>query len=155
MKRLRIYADTSVIGGCLDEEFAAESRALLDMVRRGEATLIASDLLAQELRRAPQVIQEVFDSLPEDCLERVEITAEVQALEEQYLASGVVGVSAETDALHVAMATAIRADLIVSWNFKHIVNFEKMRGYNAVNLRLGYMPIEIHTPREVIRYEEE
>lgn len=155
MKRLRVYVDTSVIGGCLDEEFALESRALLDMARRGEVVIIVSDLLVDELMEAPPSVREVMDSLPDRCLERITVGMEDEELQAAYLEAGVVTGKSGDDALHVAAATVARADLIVSWNFRHIVNFQRMRGYNAVNLREGYPPIEIHSPREVLNYEEE
>jgi len=155
MKHLRIYVDTSVIGGCLDDEFAEESRALLDMARRQDVTLLVSDVLADELLKAPMAVQEVFDALPDDCLEWIHIGSEQEELQQQYLDDGVVTLASKDDALHVAAATVASADMIVSWNFKHIVNFQKMRGYNAVNLREGYSTIEIHSPREVVSYEED
>lgn len=58
------------------------------------------------------------------------------------------------DAQHIATATISRVDVLVSWNFKHIVNLEKIHGYNSVNLRLGYPILEIRTPIEVIDYED-
>lgn len=155
MKRLRVYVDTSVIGGCLDEEFADESRALLDMARRSEVTLVVSDVLADELLKAPMGVQEIFGALPDACLEWVHIGSEQEDLQQKCLDDGVVTLNSKDDALHVAAATVASADMIVSWNFKHIVNFRKMRGYNAVNLREGYPTIEIHSPREVVTHEEE
>jgi len=155
MKRLRIYVDTSVIGGCLDDEFAVESRELLDMARRGEVVLVVSDALTDELLEAPPPVRKTFDSLPDGCLERVTVDTEVEQLQQKYIQAGVVSANAQFDALHVTAATVARADMIVSWNFRHIVNFQRMRGYNAVNLREGYPTIEIHCPQEVISYEEE
>jgi hypothetical protein len=75
---------------------------------------------------------------------------EAVLLHDAYLAAGVVGPGSDDDAQHVANATVARADMIVSWNFKHIVHFQKIRGYNAVNLREGYALLAIHTPTEVI-----
>ena len=66
-----------------------------------------------------------------------------------YLAAGIVGLKWRTDALHVALATEAQCAVIVSWNFKHIVNFEKIPLYNGVNLARGYHSIAIHTPQEV------
>lgn len=150
MKRLRVYADTSVLGGCFDEEFAEFSVALLDMVRRGDMILLISDLLADELLDAPQQVKDVFASLGETGMERIHSGPESEHLRDQFLAAGVLGAASEGDAHHVALATVARADMIVSWNFRHIVHYEKMRGFNAVNLREGYQPIEIHSPREVV-----
>jgi hypothetical protein len=59
------------------------------------------------------------------------------------------------DAQHIAIATISRVEVLVSWNFRHIVNLQRIRGYNAVNLRDGYPLLEIRTPQEVIRYAEE
>ncbi len=150
MKRLRIYIDTSVVGGCLDKLFAIESRALMEMARRGEVTLLVSDLLVIELARAPEEVQAIYGGLPEAALEPVYQTEESERLRDLYLSDGVVGAGSKEDAHHVALATVASADVIVSWNFRHIVHFEKIRGFNAVNLREGYSPIEIRSPRELV-----
>jgi predicted nucleic acid-binding protein len=150
MKHLRIYVDASVIGGCADEEFEEASRSLLQVAHRRQATLVVSDLLTEELLEAPAEVREVMASLPPQSVERVKVTAESEALCEAYLEAEVVGPSSRNDAHHVALATIARADFIVSWNFKHLVHFEKIRGFQAVNLREGYSPIEIHSPLEVV-----
>lgn len=150
MKQLRIYVDTSVIGGCLDEEFAEESRALFQMARDGHAKLLVSDILADELESAPRDVQEILGAVPPDCLEAVIRSEETERLRDAYLVAKVVSTGAASDAHHVAVATVARADMIVSWNFKHIVHFDKIRGFNSVNLREGYAPIEIRSPREVV-----
>jgi len=148
--RLRIYVDTSVVGGCRDEEFQEESRALMRMARNGEIRLLVSTLLAAEVDLAPQDVQTVLTDLPREALEPVAFSDEAAQLRDAYLAAGVVGPKRRDDAHHVALATVARADMIVSWNFKHIVHFDKIRGFNAVNLREGYLPIEVRTPREVV-----
>jgi hypothetical protein len=150
MKRLRIYVDTSVLGGCFDEAFQSESEALLAMARRGEVVFVVSPLLAAELRRAPIEVHEVFNSLPTESLEEVPLDEESERLRDGYLAAGVLGRPHAADAHHVALATIARADMIVSWNFRHLVHYDKIRGFNSVNLREGYPPIEIHSPKEVV-----
>jgi len=55
---------------------------------------------------------------------------------------------------HIAMATLAKADILVSWNFKHIVNLDKIRGYNGINYKLGHTMIEIRTPKEIINYDD-
>ncbi|MCX7017314.1 MAG: PIN domain-containing protein [Candidatus Sumerlaeota bacterium] len=151
MKRLRVYVDTSVIGGCLDEEVEKESRALIDLAHRGEITILASDLLLDELRDAPLEVGEVFRSLPAGAVEHVPTSPESIALQEQYLAENVVGRGSKDDALHVALAVTARADVMVSWNFKHILQFNRIRGFNSVNLVQGYPMIEIRSPKEMIQ----
>ena len=150
MGPLRIYVDNSVVGGCQDEEFKEASNKLMDMARNGKVVLLISDLLVEELRPAPPEVREVLPSLPEGALERVEITDEAEALKDAYLAAGVVGEASARDALHVAVATVVGADMIVSWNFGHIVHHDKIRGFHAVNMLKGYPLIGIFSPLEVV-----
>lgn len=150
MHRQRIYVDTSVIGGCQDEEFASESRALIEMARRGDVTLLLSDLLFRELEEAPREVLAVVTDLPSDSYNIVTTTDEVELLRQEYLSAGILPPTSEDDALHVALATVHKADLIVSWNFKHIVNVDKIRRFGAVNLVQGYQPIDIRSPKEVV-----
>lgn len=149
MKALRIYVDTSVVGGCFDKEFEEKSKALFQMARDSKLHVVVSPLLIEELTYAPPQVQNVLPGLPRSCIEYVTVDEEAMELRDAYLAAEVVGAAQGNDALHVALATVARADMIVSWNFKHIVHFDKIRGFNAVNLRQGYLPIEIRTPEEV------
>ena len=150
VKRLRVYIDTSVVGGCLDDEFMEESESFFEMARKGDITLLASGVLADELELAPEEVQRVLGDLPPDCLEAVERSAEAERLRDCYLEAGVVGPARRNDAYHVAVATVADADVLVSWNFRHIVHLDKIRGFNAVNLREGYKTIEIRSPKEVV-----
>jgi predicted nucleic acid-binding protein len=147
----RYYVDTSVIGGCYDEKFATASRALLARVRKGELTLIASSLLIEELEPSPPRVRRILDELPASHVQRIIASEESSNLQASYLRAKVVGNASAQDAHHVALATIARADIIVSWNFKHIVNVDKIKGFNAVNLMLGYNTIDIRSPLEVIR----
>ncbi len=151
MKR-RIYTDTSVIGGCLDAEFEEASKRLLNMFRRGELTMVVSTLTLAELQLAPTAVHEVFEDVPKAHTERLEMTAEAAALAQDYIDAGVIGPANIADAQHIAVATVNRVSLLVSWNFKHIVNLQRIQAYNSVNLRQGYPLLEIRTPMEVIDY---
>lgn len=150
MKKPRVYMDTSVIGGCFDPEFAAASQSLLDMVRDGRIVMLLSDLVADELADAPRRVQQATATLASSQVELIRSNRESENLRDAYLTAGVVGPARGADAHHVALATASGADLIVSWNFKHIVHYDKIRLFNAVNLREGYRQIDIRTPREVV-----
>lgn len=150
MKRIRIYADTSVIGGCLDDEFSETSRGLLEAASAGRFALLLSDLLAVELERAPTEVQSVLAELPTEAFERVQSNEESVRLRDAYLSAGVVTRKHAADAHHISLATVSRADVLVSWNFKHIVHWDKIRAFNAVNLKEGYPQIEIRSPREVV-----
>jgi len=150
MKHLRIYLDTSVFGGCEDEEFAGESKKLLDQVVDGMFTAVVSDLVVRELSFAPESIRQILRTIPNDNIEEISTGSESEKLRNAYLASEVLGNASQNDALHVALATVAKVDLIVSWNFKHIVHFDKIRMFNSVNLREGYGIIDIRSPLEVV-----
>ena len=147
---LRIYIDSSVVGGCRDAEFEDASNELMDMVRAGKVALLVSDLLVDELRPAPPEVREVLPSLPKGAVERLPTSEEAEALRDAYRAAGVVGAARARDALHVALATVGGADMIVSWNFRHIVHHDKIRGFLAVNMLHGYPAIGIFSPLEVV-----
>ena len=150
MKQLRIYADTSVFGGCFDEEFADESKRLFEDIRNGKFLLVVSGTTFRELARAPENVRNVLAQLSSSQIEVVEGSNEIDALRDAYLKAGVVGEASKTDAEHIATATIANVDFVVSWNFKHMVHFEKIRGYHAVNLLHGYKLVEIYSPREVV-----
>jgi predicted nucleic acid-binding protein len=150
MKLLRIYCDTSVIGGCYDAEFAADSMRLMEAVQRGRLVLLLSDVVLAELADAPAQVQQVLERLPVTAVEKVGLTDEVLALRDAYLAAKILGSRWADDAAHVAAATVARADAIVSWNFQHIVRLDKMKAYNQVNLLEGYGILTIVTPKEVL-----
>jgi hypothetical protein len=155
MKRLRVYADTSVYGGCFDEEFARESLAFFEAVRKGKFKLIVSPTVLAELQRAPLQVRRVLAELSEQAVEMVEIADEVERLRDAYLEAKVLSLEHLADAEHIASASVAEVDFVVSWNFKHIVQFEKITGYQAVNLLNGYREIRIYSPREVVANEDE
>jgi predicted nucleic acid-binding protein len=150
MKRMRVYFDTSVLGGCFDREFQDASRQLMDAVSGERILPLVSEILVRELNEAPRDVQEVLARLMQGDVERLELTEEAVELHEAYLASGVVPVRYADDALHVALATVARADVLVSWNFKHLVNPIRVRAFNGVNTAQGYGPIIILTPSDIV-----
>ncbi len=149
-----VYVDTSVFGGVFDPEFERASRTFFDRVRDGSLQAAVSALVLEELKWAPPRVQALFAEL-EPLLVRVRVGDAAYELQEAYLEACVIGRKWETDALHVATATVRGCRAIVSWNFRHIVHFEKISLYNGVNLVRGYPAIAIHTPQEVITYDDE
>jgi len=147
--RLRIYVDTSVVGGCEDEEFSEASHRLFDAFVRGESTLVLSELTIRELEMAPAAVRDHLNRVPESNLEILPVSAEAEQLAIAYIADGAVGQKRLADALHIAIASVARTDVLVSWNFKHIVNLQRIHAYNAVNLKNGYPLLEIRTPIEI------
>lgn len=149
----RIYTDTSVLGGCEDNEFRYASCRLIDGAVAGEMTLVLSELTFRELADAPEAVTGVLARIPEAHIEVIPLSAEAEDLAAAYIREGAVGASMRADALHIALATVARVDVLVSWNFKHIVNLTRIRAYNAVNLKKGYPLLEIRSPLEVLGNE--
>jgi len=135
-------------------EFEEGSLALFECFKSGSAVLVISDLTLTELELAPKTVRDVLLSVPIENMEFLEFTEEANSLAETYLKEGVVSEKSRIDAQHIATATIGRSDVLVSWNFKHIVNLKRIYGYNSVNLRLGYPILEIRTPIEVLSYED-
>lgn len=150
MKRLRVYLDTSVIGGCLDVEFSLESNRLIKDIKQQKIIMLLSELVINELIDAPSTVQDILKSIPPTTIEIINLTEEIIQLRDAYIQAGVVGKKSLNDAGHVAAATIARADAIVSWNFKHIVRLDKMKAYNQINLFNGYGILTIVSPKEVI-----
>ncbi|MCE2663875.1 MAG: hypothetical protein PX481_21020 [Microcystis sp. M53603_WE2] len=149
MKKLRVYIDTSVIAGCLDDEFSLESNQLMEAIKQEKFILLMSDIIVSKLINAPQSVKDILLSIPQRVIEVVKITAEVLQLRNAYINEGVVTSKSINDATHVAAATIARAAAIISWNFKHIVRLDKMKGYNQINLLNGYGILTIISPLEV------
>lgn len=149
MKKLRVYIDTSVIAGCLDDEFSLESNQLMEAIKQEKFILLMSDIIVSELINASQAVKDILLSIPQRVIEVVKITPEVLQLRDAYINEGVVTSKSINDATHVAAATIARADAIISWNFKHIVRLDKMKGYNQINLLNGYGILTIISPLEV------
>lgn len=147
----RVYIDTSVIGGCFDEEFKIWSNQFFDEVRKGHFIVLISDITYRELELAPQVVQYYIQTLPNESIESLTSSPEVDGLAARYIEAGAISSRFSEDARHIAIATIEKSDILISWNFKHIVNLEKIRKYNAINMMHGYRVLEIRTPREILK----
>lgn len=147
---MKIYIDTSVIGGCFDDEFSEWSNKLMDEIKKGEKTAIVSDQTLQELDNAPVQVKHFLQTIPADHIEMVELDEEAKLLAKRYIQEGAVSSKHIVDAQHVAIATIHHVDFLASWNFKEMVNVYKIRLYNAVNLKYGYSILDIRTPKELI-----
>ena len=148
----RIYIDTSVVGGFFDEEFKEATQRLFKRLEDNEVKFVISDLLELELIQAPKHVNELLLKYSSDRFERIELTEEIMNLADRYITEKVVGRTSLEDCRHIALATVNRVDVLASWNFKHIVNLDRIKGYNSVNLKLGYPTIEIRTPQELVSY---
>lgn len=153
MAVIRTYCDTSVFGGVFDDEFCAASNAFFEQVKSGRFRLLVSDISRAEVASTPAQVKELFESLLGE-MELVPVDERILALRDAYVKTGIVGARSKDDAAHVAAATVVGAELIVSWNFRHIVHFDKIRLYNEVNKVYGFSAVDIRSPLEVIEYED-
>jgi hypothetical protein len=150
----RIYIDTSVVGGYFDEEFSEATQSLFKRLENKEIIFVVSDLLDLELTGAPLNVQKLLDRFSPDKFERIQLTEEAIKLADTYVSEKVVGKTSLEDCRHIALATVNRVDVLASWNFKHIVNLDRIKGYNSVNYRFGYPMIEIRSPKDLLHYED-
>lgn len=150
----RVYIDTSVIGGCIDKEFKEWSIKLFDEFKNGNKIAVISNITLDELELAPKKVQEILKQIPRKNMELVESNPETEQLAKQYILKNAVTENFYLDALHIAIATYFNVTVLSSWNFKHIVNLDRIRKYNSVNIDQGYKILEIRSPRDILKVEE-
>ncbi|MEM7174210.1 MAG: PIN domain protein [Bacteroidota bacterium] len=143
---MKFYIDTSVFGGVFDDEFKAHTVPFFEYIQQNRYTILYSDVCQKEISEAPSKVQNLVDSL--EHIEIVCLNKEMSALAELYIKEGTLRPQDINDAEHIAIATVASASALISWNFKHMVNFFKIKQYNAINLREGYRMINIHSPKE-------
>ena len=151
--RQRIYIDTSVIGGYFDQEFEEASIGLFDRIKNKDFDVYFSEVNETELSLAPPHIRDLKKLIPTDCYKYLLLTEEAKQLAETYVKEKALGQASMNDAYHIALSSINRLDCLISWNFKHIVNFDKIKLFNSINLKLGYTLIDIRTPLEFLKYE--
>jgi len=154
MRIQKIYIDTSVLGGYFDKEFDIATQRLFDEVKQGEYKVVISNITEGELLNAPERVKTLLNDLGID-YEVIKLTDDAVSLALEYIRENVIGQTSYDDCLHIAIATISRLDLLVSWNFKHIVNIKRIRGYNGINIKNGYPSIEIRSPKDLIDYEND
>ena len=150
-----IYIDTSVVGGCFDFEFQTWSNLLFHEFIIGNSIAVLSDLTLQELETAPERVRNKILEIPPPYKRMLTVSDEANKLAETYILEGALTNKSFSDALHIALVTLKNVDVLASWNFKHIVNLNRIRLYNSINMRLGYRIIEIRTPREILEENDD
>ena len=154
MVKQRIYIDTSVLGGYYDDEFSDDTKSLFERIKNEDFNVYLSEISRLELLPAPKRVQDVVELIPKSCLNYLEFTEEAKQLADCYIDERILGSASRDDAYHIAIATVNRIEILLSWNFKHIVNLDKIRLFNAINLKNGYPSIEIRSPKELLKYED-
>jgi len=154
MVRQRIYIDTSVVGGYFDDEFSHDTIKLFERIINNEFLVYLSEISMIELLPAPQRVRNILNLIPPSNLIILDFTTEAKQLAENYISEKILGAASIDDAYHIAIATINRIDVLLSWNFRHIVNWDKIRLFNAINLLNGYPQIEIRSPKDLRKYED-
>jgi predicted nucleic acid-binding protein len=148
----RLYLDTSVFGGYFDKEFSERTIPLFNSIKNGEFILLYSSVTQDELENAPQNVKNLPNTIESSSIEFLTPTTEEVELAKKYIDEKVVGQTSYADCLHIALATVHKADYLISWNFKHIVNVQRIQNYNSINLKNGYKFLEIRSPMEFAYY---
>jgi predicted nucleic acid-binding protein len=132
-------------------EFESATRVLFARIVANEFDVYFSEINEAELQNAPQQVKDVKKLIPLDCYHYIEMTDEVKVLASLYISENALGKASRNDAYHIALASANRIDCLISWNFKHIVNYDKIKMFNAINMRVGYPLIDIRSPLEFLK----
>ncbi len=149
---LKVYADTSVFGGVFDDEFSDASKKFFELICNKTFDLVVSAAIEKEILAAPKHVKNLYNEiLP--LTKKINVSEKAIELQEAYLREKILTNKWEDDALHIALATTEKCKIIVSWNFKHIVNYKKIPLYNAVNILHGYEKIDVYSPLEIINDE--
>ena len=151
-KIISLFLDASVWGGYYDDEFLNDTRLLFQNIKDGKYAVFISDLVKEELENAPENVKNLLTEIK---YHMIEVTAEHEKLADEYIREEVIGKTSKDDCIHIATATIYNIDFLVSWNFKHIVNVKRIRGYNAVNIKNGYKSLEIRSPKDMGVYDDE
>lgn len=115
------YLDTSVFGGYFDEEFSEPTVRFFERIARDKIKLIVSEVLTSELENAPEHVRDLLKLIPKSQTQSIEVNPEAEKLAKHYISEKVVGKTSYADCLHIALATLSGVEILVSWNFKHIV----------------------------------
>lgn len=137
MKSVRVYIDTSIIGGKFDSEFQKASEIFFEKVIENKFHLVISALVQEEIVAAPEKVKNFLEEELKHNALVIEVSEAALRLRESYLKANIVSKKSSNDALHVALATVNNCPMIISWNFKHIVHYEKIALYNSINILEG------------------
>ena len=156
MKKLRIYLDTSIIGYLYQDtqpEKMAETQKLWEQIKNGAYEVFVSVLLLAELRNNSneEIRNILLKFLAEINYEMVIVTSEIEKLARLIITQGILTKKSYEDCLHIATALVCDCNLLISWNFKHLVNIRTINGVRAISNLEGYRPIDIVTPTFLIQ----
>lgn len=152
--KLRVYLDTSIINFAVStQDVPREKEAtlkLLQDIKAGKYSPYVSEVTIRKITRASEAKRdELFKIMEQIQPEALPLTEEIEVLADRYIEAKIIPASERNDALHIAIATIHNLDVIVSWNFEHIVKLKTRREVPAINTLMQYKGIEICSPLEM------
>ena len=155
MPALTLYLDNPVIGGYYDLEFEKATKRLWALEKSGQCQFIASVVTQQEAALAPPPVVQLFARTFSENSSLLPLTERAEELAQAYVRAKILTLKYIDDARHVAIATTHGIGIIVSWNFKHLANYQRESGFNRINLMYGYPSVRIISPPELIYGDED
>ena len=157
-RNIKLYLDTSIINFAVSEQGVAQEKEvtlqLFEQIRRGRFEAGISEVVLREISRAPEKkIQALMEVLKKTPLTNLSVSEDAERLADKYVEEEIIPRKYREDALHIAMAAVYEYDVVVSWNFEHMVKVKTRREVQGVNIMMGYKSIDIATPAEVIDYD--
>jgi len=156
MRTLRIYLETTLFNYYYEQEREAHADTvkLFEEIKEGKYLAFTSVYATRELLRAPdERAQKMINLISEYSITILEASEEADSLAATYQEQGIIPQGSTVDAQHIAVATVNDLDMIISLNFKHIVRKKTVTMTGRVNADLGYKPVDIHSPMEVVDRE--
>jgi len=158
MKSLKIYLETTVFNFVFAEDSPDKKQdviKLFDEIRQGKYMPYTSDYVLQELLKAEEPKRtKMVNLLDQYGIKLLTTDKNAENLADKYVTEKIIPMKYRTDGIHIAMATINDLDIIVSYNFHHIVKLKTIIGTESINLREGYKRIGIYSPTEVIESDE-
>ncbi|MCL2050191.1 MAG: PIN domain-containing protein [Lachnospiraceae bacterium] len=153
-KKLKIYIDTSVVSH-LDAsdrpEWMADTLKLWEDMANGKYEIFTSNVAIGEIYKCSEPKRSfMLDKLKEIELSVVNAETKVEDLSQEFIKLGILKEKSLDDCMHIATALLLKCDVIVSWNFKHIVNDKTIEGVKTISKTKGFDGIKIYCPSILI-----
>lgn len=157
MRKLNVYLDTSVLNFLFADD-APELREITieffnEYVKNQIFNTYISDVVLKEILNTKDYAKrEILLKASKDYnLEILALTNEAESLANIYVKEKVIPENKFEDAEHIAIDTVNQFDILLSWNYKHLANFNKKQKVKIINARENYLyPLDLITPMELI-----
>lgn len=158
MRKLKIYLDTSVISHLKQDDVPEKMQDTLTLwskIKAGEYEVFISDVTLDEIDQCYEpkrtLMLEYLDSIEYTVLN---VNEEIYDIAYKFIENNVLTTKSFDDCRHISCALVNECDVIVSWNFKHIVNHRTIKGVKLISAITGYNEVSIYSPTILIEGEE-